>query len=390
MKGRAFLLSLLLGTLTACTTVPPLPIQRPAPFSIAGGTTGTGGTTEVSYSFKTHDGQLMAARLTLPASVSGRVPVAIFIGGSGTWDSNYFQWTSENKPNFVLPIRGLARQAAQAGIAFIRYQKRGTSDPGGQPTEQWKTAQLDNLLADTRTLLAKVKADPRLDGSRIALIGHSEGTMLSTWVGGTDPDVKGFVMLGLVRRNLKDVYRSQLVTHNGGVFFAKADIQPTDGFLDTAEIEKAKAKGMRFDKWQSFDQDHDSRLSKAEYLALLGSYYDEWVRNIEQAKPEVLVPGNWSPAGWFQQHYRHPTVGEAWQSIQTPVLVLQGKWDINTPVTTESEPFEAMLTARHHPDHRLVEFEGLDHTFRDASGVSHADKPFELIVPWLRQHLGGC
>lgn len=382
MKRRAYLLNALVALLAACTTVPTRPLERPAPVSISG----QAAVTEVDYSFKTHDGLTLTAKLTLPAPSTPRAPVGIFLGGSGTWDSDYSQTDTQNRRVNLLPIATLARLCAQHGIAFIRVQKRGTKDPGGLPTDQWKTASLDNLLDDFRLLLAKVKADPRLDGSRIALVGHSEGTMISSWVSGSDPDVKAFVLLGLVRRNLKEVYRSQLVTHNGGIYFAAVDTQPKDDFLDVREIDRASTS-IRFENWQTVDANRDSRLSKDEYLTLLNGFYEEWIRNIEQSKPEVLVPGNGSPAGWFQQHFRHATVGDTWQRIRTPVLVIQGKGDINTPVRTESQPFEAMLSAQDHPDHRLIEPEGLDHLFKDRQGVSQASQVFDLIVPWLKERL---
>lgn len=382
MLRRAFFLGAVVGLLSACSALPTRPLERPAPFSV----TGQASVTEIDYSFNTRDGLTLVAKLTLPATSPQRAPVAIFLGGSGTWDADYSQLNDKNQLVTQLPTATLAQQSAQSGIAFIRYQKRGSTSPGGLANEQWRTAQLDNLLDDFRILLAKAKADPRLDGSRIALVGHSEGTMISTWVSGSDPDVKAFVLLGLVRRNLKEVYRFQMVTRNGETFFALVDSQPKDGCLSLSEIDAASAS-VRFDNWQAFDANRDSRLSKEEYLALLNGYYDEWIRNIEQAKPELLVPGNGSPAGWFQQHFRRATVGDAWQRIRTPVLVINGKSDLNTPVWSESQPFEAMLSARGHPDHRLIEPEGLDHLFKDQDGVSHANKVFEAIVPWLKERL---
>lgn len=383
MKHAGILMGAVAVTLSACSSLPPQPLEAPERFSVSGQASNL----DTGYNFQTRDGLTLVAKLTMPAHATHRVPVAIFMGGSGTWDSDYSSLTADNQLTSLMSIPSLAREIAQVGIAFIRYQKRGVTDPGGLLTAQWKTAQLDNLLADAQLLLAKVKADPRLDGSRIALIGHSEGTMIASWVGGSDPAVKAFVLMGIVRRNLKDVYRYQLVNRNGEAFFAFADAHPKDGYLDPTEIERARTAGMRFDNWRAADSDHDGRLSKDEYMALLNGLYDEWTRNIEQAKPEVLVPGNGSPAGWFQQHFRHPTVGEVWQHIKTSVLVIQGKSDTNTPVQTEAEPFEAMLCTRQHPDHQLVELEGLDHLFRDRAGTSHAEQAYAKILPWLKQHL---
>ena len=93
------------------------------------------------------------------------------------------------------------------------------------------------------------------------------------------------------------------------------------------------------------------------------------------------------PAGWWEEHFAHPTVGEAWKTITTPVLVLQGKLDTNTPYETEAIPFEAQLTAQHHPDHTVVGYAGLTHEFTDVRGKSSAETVFQTLVPWLRSRL---
>jgi pimeloyl-ACP methyl ester carboxylesterase len=348
---------------------------------------GRPGVTESDFSFTTHDGQTLAGKLTLPADTTKRAPVVVFLGGSGAWDADYAQRLQEGQLNYVLPVSRLAREAASAGLAFVRFQKRGVVNPGARLTEQWKTMHLDNLLMDARTLLDKIKDDPRLDGRRVAFVGHSEGTMIATWVGESDPSVKAFVFLGLVRRNLKDVFRSQLVDRNAGLLFPFADTKPRDGYLGPTEIEVATKKGLRFGKWRTFDENRDGRLSKGEYVRLLDDAYRSWVQAIEASQPTALVPGNGSPAAWFHQHFRRKTVGETWQHLRTPVLVVQGKSDLNTPFATEAEPFLAMLKAQHHPDHQLIGLEGLDHWFKDKAGRSKAEQAFVPIIPWLKKRL---
>ncbi len=375
----------LLGlALTACSAPPsPSSAWRTGPVAVAGGAAFS----EEDYRFQTRDGLTLVAKLTLPRGPRRRPPVVIFIGGSGNWDSDYARLVSATQSAFVLPLPDLAQRSAQAGLAFVRYQKRGVSDPGGVLNAQWSTLRLSALMDDLRSLLAKVKADPRLDGTRIALVGHSEGTMLATWVGNSEDSVKAFVMLGLVRQNLKEVFRLQLVVRNGERAFTFADAQPPDARLDAAEIASASVQGLGFKDWKTFDANRDGALSKEEYLAMLDHRYGAWVRGIEALKPAELVPGDGNPAGWFQQHFRHQTVGEAWRRIRTPVLVVQGRADTNTPFATEAEPFDVMLGAQHHPDHRLVGLEGLDHWFKDRAGQSQADKAFDVLVPWLKQRL---
>lgn len=385
LNRRVWGLFTILGLgLTSCSQLPSPPTGwRPGAFA----TSGKASAIETDYGFRTADGLTLAAKLTRPNEAGARPPVLVFIGGSGTWDSNYSQALDATRSAFVLPVPDLARRSAQAGYAFVRYQKRGVTDPGGLATSEWRTVRLENLMADLRSLLAKIQADPTLDGTRIALIGHSEGTMIATWVGATEPAVRAYVFMGMVRQNLKEVFRLQLVYRNGERFFAFADVSPKDARLDADEMASATQKGLTFDGWRKFDADRDGKLSKPEYLAYLGDRYTEWVRRIGTLKPDELVPGDGNPAGWFQQHFAHATVESSWRTIRAPVLVVQGRADTNTPFKTEVEPFRDMLEAQRHPDYRVVGMDGLDHWFKDRTGVSQAGRAFGEILPWLRQRL---
>lgn len=385
LNRRVWGLFVILGlALPSCSQLPSPPTGwRPGAFA----TSGKASAIESDYAFRTADGLILAAKLTRPKDAGRRPPVLVFIGGSGTWDSNYSQAIDATRSAYVLPVPDMARRSAQAGYAFVRYQKRGVTDPGGLATTQWRTVRLEALMADLRSLLAKIQADPTLDGTRIALIGHSEGTMIATWVGATEPAVKAYVFMGMVRQNLKEVFRLQLVTRNGERFFAFADVSPKDARLDADEMTNATQKGLKFDGWKTFDADRDGKLSKPEYLAYLDDRYAAWVRSIDALKPDDLVPGDGNPAGWFQQHFAHPTVEASWRTMRAPLLVVQGRADTNTPFKTEVEPFRAMLEAQRHPDHRVVGMEGLDHWFKDRTGVSQAGRAFGEILPWLRQRL---
>lgn len=340
---------------------------------------------DVDFSFQSADGLKLKAKLTLPADTKGPVPVVVFIGGSGAWDSDYVATQpTTGKSLELMPIRDLAQRCAMSGLAFVRCQKRGVSDPGGIPNADWKSMQLHNLLSDAERIVAKVKADSRLDGHRIAMVGHSEGTEISTWVGGHDPDVKAFGLLGIARRNLHELMHFQLVENPVKVSFTVFDLNK-DGVFDATEIAQAVAKGGRFTGWQTLDTDHDARLSVSELSAAMEANFAEFDHAVATGKTDDMVLNK--PAGWWKEHFAHESPGDTWKSISTPVLVLQGKADTNTPYETEAVAFEAQMAKQHHPDHRLVGFDGLDHRFEDASGRSHAADAFAKLVPWLSSHL---
>lgn len=393
MKIHHLLLALATSLLVGCVQTNFLPL----PGGKASVAVAAEATVDQDYSFRTADGLTLKAKLTLPQGARGPVPVVVFIGGSGPWDADYRSAVPDSTGTGthsiqIMPIENLAKRCAANGMAFVRYAKRGIS-PGGSENSAWGTSQLHNLKTDANQLLIKIKADRRLDGTRIALVGHSEGTAIATWVAGHDPQVRAFAFMGLMRRNLKDLISYQIVDSRIDRIFDLFDNTPKDGGLDANEIQVAITKGANFPDWQQADLDHDGRLSKSELASYMGltQSFQTWLSQLSSALPEQSVTQKNGvrdmPAGWWMEHFAHQSVGDAWTTITTPVLVLQGKADANTPYATEAIPFEAQLSAQKHRDHKLIGFEGLTHEFLDAQGQSHADSVFSTLVPWLGSRL---
>jgi len=107
--------------------------------------------------------------LTLPLTTSD-APVALLIAGSGPNDRD-----STIGPN--KPLRDIARGLAANGIASLRYDKR-TKVYGMSldvKTLTYKEEVVDDALAAIRAL----RREPRVNGKRIFLIGHSLGAHLA-------------------------------------------------------------------------------------------------------------------------------------------------------------------------------------------------------------------
>jgi uncharacterized protein len=100
-------------------------------------------------------GVMLAATLRLPKD-SGLHPVVIIQSGSGANQSGGYAV--------------LERYLNEAGIATIEFDKRGVGQSTGTFTDTIEDMQTD--LAATITWLRK---QPTIDGSRIALFGHSQG-----------------------------------------------------------------------------------------------------------------------------------------------------------------------------------------------------------------------
>ncbi len=126
-------------------------------------------------SIPTTRGYTLAATLTKPKGVA-RVPVVITISGSGP----------QERDSRLAPVPGYAifREVADTlgkrGIAVLRYDDRGVGENGGRSSAA--TATSADFADDVRSVIEWLRARPDVDGTRIALAGHSEGGL-------TDPAV---------------------------------------------------------------------------------------------------------------------------------------------------------------------------------------------------------
>jgi pimeloyl-ACP methyl ester carboxylesterase len=137
----------------------------------------------------------LAGTLTVPRG-PGLFPAALLITGSGPLD--------RDGDTRRLPLgvsRTLARALAAAGVASLRYDKRGVGASSGT----FLAAGLADNIADARSALAALSARPEVDPARLLLIGHSEGAIIATTLAADDPRLAGVVLLAGTARKGEDL-----------------------------------------------------------------------------------------------------------------------------------------------------------------------------------------
>ena len=139
------------------------------------------GIREVAIRFAGPDRDL-AGTVALPHG-PGPFPAAVLVSGSGPIDRD------SNHPRMRLDVvRQLAHALAQAGIASLRYDKRGVGesrrlrDGTTEGAGAWRRAGLHDNSADAAAAMAALAARDEVDPDAVFLIGHSEGAVLVTEV----------------------------------------------------------------------------------------------------------------------------------------------------------------------------------------------------------------
>ena len=118
----------------------------------------------------TASGQI-AGTLALPSG-GGKPRVALIVAGSGPTDRD---GNTVGLPGRNDSLKLLAAALADAGIATVRYDKRGIGASRSAGFDE-SAMRFEHYVDDAGAWITKLKADPRFAST--AVIGHSEGSLI--------------------------------------------------------------------------------------------------------------------------------------------------------------------------------------------------------------------
>ncbi len=134
-----------------------------------------------AFTFATADGVELAGTIELPDG-DGPAAAALLLVGSGEVDRD------SDHPKLALGVpRELAAALARAGIASLRYDKRGVGASGGD----FLTTTFDDARQDATDALAALRDNPAIDPARVLVIGHSEGAIQAISLAAADASLAG-------------------------------------------------------------------------------------------------------------------------------------------------------------------------------------------------------
>ncbi len=146
-----------------------------------------------------NDGQTLAGTLTLPADQPASQCV-LMIGGSGPLDRN------QNSANLQLNLfNTFAEHLAEAGIASVRYDKRGC----GLSTGKFDDAGHSDLVDDASCWLEYLRNHTDFQSTPLYVLGHGEGALIGAQLAAIHPAIAGQIMLAPSLENYADVIHRQ-------------------------------------------------------------------------------------------------------------------------------------------------------------------------------------
>ncbi|MEU4368914.1 alpha/beta hydrolase family protein [Micromonospora chersina] len=155
-------------------------------------------TSERELSF-TSAGHRLVGTLTLPDG-PGPHPAALLLPGSGPLNRD-----GDHRRLRLGIQRDLAAALAAAGVASLRYDRRGVGDSSGRFPH---TGFHDNV-DDAQAAFTALGADPAVDARALFLVGHSEGALTVTALAARGVATAGLVLLSGSGRPGAEVLRWQ-------------------------------------------------------------------------------------------------------------------------------------------------------------------------------------
>jgi hypothetical protein len=276
------------------------------------------------------------ATLTMPEKASGKVPVLVFVHGSGAHDRD--ETIGENKP-----FRDLAWGLAQQGIASLRYDKRAYLYP-----ERAGISLDTQVIADAGAAVQFAGTLEGVDGKRVFLLGHSLGGSLAPYIAERVP-VHGMVMMAAPARGLNEVIKDQIRL-------------------------MLKQQGK-----------------SDEEIAKVIAQQDKVAQDVLAGKATEAEVGSQVPLPLFKDMLSRDPAGEL-KKVNVPVLVLQGGKDAQV----FRSDFDALKEiVKDKPRSEAKMFPGLSHSFMpvegapdvyDAFKAGHvAPEVMETIAAWVKK-----
>jgi pimeloyl-ACP methyl ester carboxylesterase len=240
----------------------------------------------------------------LPSS-GNKIPVTLIIAGSGPTDRDGNSALLKGSNN---NLKMLAEALARAGVASVRYDKRGVG-ASKAALQQESDLRFDNYVDDAAAWASKLRHDARF--SSLIIIGHSEGSLIGMVVA-ERARADAYISISGAGQSISNILRKQYA-----------------GKLPPA-----------------LAAEHDRILASLEQGQLAGDVPPALAMVYRPSVQPYLI-------SWFRY-----APADCIAALKIPVLIVQGDTDIQVRV----EDAQALKAAK--PDAVLVVIPGMNHVLK--------------------------
>ena len=304
---------------------------------------------DVLYDWVTnHRGEKLRTFVTHPKPFTGRVPV-IFLVGWLSCDSMEYPDAS-TRDGFGIFMR---RLIDESGYATVRMDKPGVGESQGDCSK----ADFQSEMEGWQAAFASLGKYDFIDQDRIFVVGLSNGGGFSPLAVGDHP-VRGFVSAGSWGRtwyeHMLELERRRL----------------TAAGKSPAEVNSSV---------KVFADFYNLYLIKSMTPGQVLTQHPEW-KDLWYDTPD----GQYGRPAAFYQQLQGLNLGETWQKVKAPVLVIRGAAD-DIMSRADSEAIANIVNQEHPGQARYMEIEGMGHGF--TVGGTFYDPLVPTVLEWMKQQL---
>ena len=305
-----------------------------------------------------NDGIEISGTLTTPEG-EGVFPVVILISGSGAQDRD--ESAFGHKPFLVI-----ADYLTRNGISVLRYDDRGAGKSKGDHLQATTEINSVDVIYAVRFLQSRKE----LDGNKIGLIGHSEGTIIAAITAINNPGISYIVLLGAPGISIEE-----------NLYLQNALIRMKEGTSENIieQYNNIQRSIFAIIKEEPDDSIAFEKLRAAYTLNRYTLLSNEQKRNIDETIKSRLTP-------YFRDIIKcNPS--EILKKVQCPVLAITGEYDLQAPAAQNLPEIERALKSGNNNNYKIIELPGINHmmqTCREGT-ISEYSEIEETVSPDLLQ-----
>jgi pimeloyl-ACP methyl ester carboxylesterase len=306
---------------------------------------------EVVYDWVTNGrGERLRTFVTRPNGVTGKAPVIFFVGWLSCDSMEYPERPTDD--GFGILIHRLIEES---GYATVRMDKPGVGESQGNCAQ----ADFQSEMEGWRAAFESISKYDFIDRDRVIVMGLSNGGGFSPLAAG-EHAVRGYVSAGSWGRtwyeHMLELERRRLEHAGKPPAEVNASVKVFADFYNLY-LMKGKTPGQvlaQHPEWKSY-------------------WYD-------------APDGQYGRPAAFYQQLEALNLGEVWQKVNVPALVIRGTAD-TIMSRADSEEIVKTMNAAHPGRARYLEIEGMTHDFM--VNMKFATGLVPTILAWMRERMNG-